>query len=112
MDTQWAQKYLDILERDEIAQKMQAFYDLLVFYNEKFNLTRIIGREECRIKHFLDSICAETYFPAGANVAEIGSGAGFPSLPLKIVRDDLSFALVESVEKSAFFYARRSKNSA
>lgn len=53
MDTQWAQKYLDILERDEIAQKMQAFYDLLVFYNEKFNLTRIIGREECRIKHFL-----------------------------------------------------------
>ena len=103
MDTQWAQKYLDILERDEIAQKMQAFYDLLVFYNEKFNLTRIIGREECRIKHFLDSICAETYFPAGANVAEIGSGAGFPSLPLKIVRDDLSFALVESVEKKCVF---------
>ena len=91
MDTQWAQKYLDILERDEIAQKMQAFYDLLVFYNEKFNLTRIIGREECRIKHFLDSI------------AEIGSGAGFPSLPLKIVRDDLSFALVESVEKKCVF---------
>lgn len=39
----------------------------------------------------------------GANVAEIGSGAGFPSLPLKIVRDDLSFALVESVEKKCVF---------
>lgn len=103
MDTQWEKKYLAVLEREDTKEKLQAFYELLVFYNEKFNLTRIIGREECRIKHFLDSICAESYFPAGANVAEIGSGAGFPSLPLKIVRDDLSFTLVESVGKKCVF---------
>lgn len=83
MDTQWAQKYLDILERDEIAQKMQAFYDLLVFYNEKFNLTRIIGREECRVKHFWDSICAETYFPAAQTSRRSDPAQGFPRCRLK-----------------------------
>lgn len=112
MDTQWAQKYLDILERDEIAQKMQAFYDLLVFYNEKFNLTRIIGREECRIKHFWTVSAPKRTFPRAQTSRRSDPAQGFPRCRLKSCGTDLSFALVESVEKSAFFYARRSKNSA
>ena len=51
------------------------------------------------IKHFFDSIQPQKYFPKGAKVVEIGSGGGFPSVPLKIIRDDLSFTLIESTGK-------------
>lgn len=102
MKYQWAQYYTELIH-SKYAAKFQAFYNLLCFYNEKYNLTRIIERKDCDIKHFLDSICAEQYFPSGARVAEIGSGAGFPSIPLKIIRDDLKFTLVESVGKKCDF---------
>ena len=51
------------------------------------------------IKHFLDSILGAELFPSGAKCLEVGSGGGFPSVPLKIFRDDLSFTLVESTGK-------------
>mgnify|MGYP002512535677 CR=1 FL=1 len=47
-------------------------------------------------KHFLDSIIGNEFFPKNANCCEIGSGGGFPSIPLKIYREDLSFTLIES----------------
>lgn len=83
--------------------KFEAFYDLLVTYNRKFNLTAIVGRDEVFHKHFVDSLAGERLFPAGAFAAEVGSGAGFPSLPLKIVRDDLKLTLIESTGKKCEF---------
>lgn len=103
MNAQEEQIYLDMIESEKYALKFRTFYDLLCFYNEKFNLTRITDEKESRIKHFYDSICAEKHFKHGAKIAEIGSGAGFPSIPLKIVRDDLSFTLIESVGKKCIF---------
>ena len=67
------------------------------------NLTAITGREEFFIKHVWDSLAGEKYFPCGASVAEVGSGGGFPSLPLKICRPDLEFTLFESVGKKCAF---------
>ena len=92
-----------LLTSGKTGEKFGLFYDLLLFYNEKFNLTRITDREECYKKHFFDSLTGETYFPYGARCAEVGSGAGFPSLPLLIVREDLQFDLFESSHKKCEF---------
>lgn len=87
----------------EYGEKFTMFRSLLLEYNQKFNLTSITEEKEIFYKHFLDSVAGEKFFPQGANVCEIGSGAGFPSLPLKIVRGDLNFTLVESTGKKCDF---------
>lgn len=87
----------------EQSEKFEKFKDLLTEYNEKYNLTAICDEKGIYIKHFYDSIYPEKYFPFGAEVIEIGSGGGFPSVPLKIVRNDLNFTLVESRGKKCGF---------
>ncbi|MCD8040998.1 MAG: 16S rRNA (guanine(527)-N(7))-methyltransferase RsmG [Clostridia bacterium] len=84
-------------------QRIDAFYELLVKYNSKFNLTTITDKDSFMIKHIYDSIAGEKLFPAGANVAEVGSGGGFPSIPLRIFREDLNFTLFESTSKKCDF---------
>ena len=87
----------------EKAEKFELFYSLLSEYNGRFNLTTIVEREEVIHKHFLDSLAGEVLLPQGASCAEVGSGAGFPSIPLKIVRDDLKMTLIESTGKKCDF---------
>lgn len=88
---------------EEKRAQFTAFYRLLAEYNARFNLTSIIEEQEVYVKHFLDSLAGEAYFPQGATVAEVGSGAGFPSVPLMIARGDLSFTLIESTGKKCTF---------
>lgn len=80
-------------------EKFEKFCKILKEYNEKFNLTSIADDEGIYEKHFTDSLKGEEFFPLNAEVIEIGSGGGFPSVPLKIARDDLSFTLLEATEK-------------
>ena len=80
-------------------ERYETFRNLLAEYNNKFNLTAICDENGVYIKHFLDSVMGESLFGRGASVVEIGSGGGFPSIPLKIFRDDLRFVLVESTGK-------------
>ncbi len=80
-------------------EKFESLYSMMIEYNEKYNLTAITDKREVFLKHFLDSVVGESYFKKGAKVIEVGSGAGFPSIPLKLVRKDLNFTLVESVGK-------------
>ena len=87
----------------EKKEKFDAFRAYLLEFNGKYNLTAITEEKDMLYKHFVDSLAAVRFFSDGAKVAEIGSGAGFPSLPLKIVRDDLSFDLFESVGKKCDF---------
>lgn len=87
----------------ENKEKLDAFRRLLLEYNERYNLTAITEEEEICCKHFLDSAAGESLFPAGARVLEVGSGAGFPSVPLMLVRPDLSFTLIESTGKKCDF---------
>lgn len=84
-------------------EKFEKFRDILTDYNEKCNLTAITDKKEVYIKHFLDSVVPEKLFPLNAKVIEIGSGGGFPSIPLKIVREDLDFTLVESTGKKCTY---------
>jgi 16S rRNA (guanine527-N7)-methyltransferase len=66
-------------------------------------LTAITQKEEIWTKHFLDSVMGAYAFEKGATVAEVGSGGGFPSIPLMILRDDLKITLIESVGKKCEF---------
>lgn len=84
---------------EQFSEKFQKFNGILTEFNHKYNLTAISDEKEVYIKHFFDSVKPQKYFPKGAKVVEIGSGGGFPSVPLKIVRDDLSFTLLESTGK-------------
>ncbi len=103
MDMQEILNGYECLLKGEKKEIFDAFQSLLLEYNEKYNLTSILEDKEIFYKHFLDSVAGERFFNQNASVAEIGSGAGFPSIPLKLVRDDLSFDLFESVGKKCEF---------
>lgn len=92
---------IKIGEREETL--FETYYQNLISWNEKFNLTAITDRREVAIKHFADSVIAEKYFPYGASVVDVGSGAGFPAIPLKIVRNDLDVTMLEALNKRVNF---------
>lgn len=96
------EKYLGLIlnERSEVFNR---FKELLLNHNKICNLTSICDEKGVLYKHFLDSIAGEFLFPDGAKAVEIGSGGGFPSIPLKIVRDDLHFTLIESTGKKCTY---------
>lgn len=83
----------------EEVKKFEIFREMLKKYNNEFNLTAICDDEGINEKHFIDSLLGVKMFTKNSTVAEIGSGGGFPSLPLKIVREDLSFTLIEATGK-------------
>ncbi len=87
----------------EYKEKFELFRAMILEYNKRYNLTTILDEKDMNFKHFLDSIAGAELFKKGGKVAEIGSGAGFPSIPLKIVREDISFDLFESVGKKCEF---------
>jgi 16S rRNA (guanine527-N7)-methyltransferase len=73
-------------------------------WNERVNLTAISDEREIVIRHFLDSLrCALSWGAAPTSLVDVGAGAGFPGLPLKILRPELYLTLIESVEKKAVF---------
>ena len=77
------------------------YAELLVDWNEKINLTAITDPEGITVKHFADSLSVFGFvdFPEGAKVIDVGTGAGFPGLAMKIVRPDLELTLVDSTKK-------------
>jgi 16S rRNA (guanine527-N7)-methyltransferase len=79
--------------------------DFLIDYNKKTNLTRIIEPCEVAVKHFGDSLALllQDVLPAGATVVDIGTGAGFPGIPIAIARPDLRVMLVDSLRKRIVF---------
>jgi len=85
------------------AEKFLIYYNFLIETNEKFNLTAITNFSDVVEKHFLDSCLNHNYFNLNATVCDIGSGAGFPAIPLKILRPDLDFTLVDSLNKRVNF---------
>ncbi|MBR3804997.1 MAG: 16S rRNA (guanine(527)-N(7))-methyltransferase RsmG [Clostridia bacterium] len=91
------------LKTEEKQEKLKLFLNILKEWNEKFNLTSIKDDKEIEIKHFEDSLKGAFLFPENANAIEIGSGGGFPSIPVMIEREDLKFTLVESVGKKCEF---------
>ena len=79
------------------------YFEKLVSYNEKVNLTAITEKNQVFDKHFLDSILPVDIIKQNANMVDVGTGAGFPSLPLKIVRPDINLTMVDSLNKRINF---------
>lgn len=84
-------------------QTFQKYFESLVSYNEKVNLTAITEKEQVFDKHFLDSILPIDEIKLNAKIVDVGTGAGFPSLPIKIVRPDVDLTMVDSLNKRINF---------
>ncbi|MBA9085923.1 16S rRNA (guanine527-N7)-methyltransferase [Fontibacillus solani] len=86
-------------------EQFETYYEELVTWNEKMNLTGITEREQVYIKHFYDSVSLSFYVDMSriSSVADIGSGAGFPGIPLKICFPELKLTIIDSLNKRIGF---------
>jgi 16S rRNA (guanine527-N7)-methyltransferase len=75
----------------------------LITWNRKMNLTAITQPRDIAVKHYLDSLAPAAFIPDGARLLDIGSGGGFPGIPLKILKPSLSVLLIDSVRKKVNF---------
>ena len=85
------------------AKKFVKYYDFLIEENKKFNLTAITDFEQVILKHFIDSVLPINEIKHNAKIVDVGTGAGFPGIPIKILRDDVDILLVDSLEKRIKF---------
>lgn len=101
---------LDIDDKKII--QFEEYSRLLKEWNEKINLTAITDDDGIAIKHFLDCVLLLKYIdiPKNSCVADIGTGAGFPGVPIKIMRDDISLCLIDSLNKRIKFLGEVTEN--
>jgi 16S rRNA (guanine527-N7)-methyltransferase len=105
------EQFIDMLGAKGISlssqqlQQYETYYSTLVEWNEKMNLTAITDKPEVYLKHFYDSITAAFYFnfKQSIHICDVGAGAGFPSLPIKIAFPELHVTIVDSLNKRIGF---------
>ena len=85
------------------VDKFFTYMELLLEWNEKINLTAITKPEDIILKHFIDSMTVAQYIKQESKIVDIGTGAGFPGIPLKIIREDLDIILLDSLNKRINF---------
>lgn len=86
--------------------QIKQFYDymnLLIEWNKKINLTAIIEPDEIILKHFIDSLTINNEIKKGDKIADIGTGAGFPGIPIKILNPENEVVLIDSLNKRLIF---------
>ena len=88
------------LDKDKLS-KLEEFYNLLIEWNEKINLTAITNKEDVYLKHFYDSLTLYKEVDLNKNITlcDVGTGAGFPGIVLKIVFPELKITLIDSLQK-------------
>lgn len=104
-------KFKDLFSSTEISvsdkqyEKLYKYAEMLIEWNKMVNLTAILSPEDISQKHFLDSVLPFYLFDVkkGAKIIDVGTGAGFPSCPLKIFRDDIKVTLLDSLNKRINF---------
>lgn len=98
--------FLEKIEIELDEKQIRQFYNymqLLLKWNEKINLTAITQPQEIIIKHFVDSLTISKYIKENAKIIDVGTGAGFPGIPLKIYRNDIEVILLDSLNKRINF---------
>lgn len=96
-------KRINIDITDKQVKKFFSYMNLLIEWNKKINLTTIIEPKEIIIKHFVDCGTILKYLKDGENIIDIGTGAGFPGIPIKILNENLNVTLVDSLNKRITF---------
>ena len=96
-------KDFNIKINDEQIKKFMNYMNLLLEWNEKINLTAITQPEEVKLKHFVDSLTVLKYINDDDKVIDIGTGAGFPGIPLKIMKENTKITLLDSLNKRINF---------
>lgn len=105
------QTFIDTLKEsgitltDKQIKQFGTYFEMLVEWNEKINLTAVTEKEEVYLKHFFDSVTPSFYIDFNENetICDVGAGAGFPSIPLKIVYPHLQITIVDSLNKRIKF---------
>lgn len=95
----FAENGLDSLLNADRLQKLSILIENMLETNEKFNLTSIKDRPEIAVKHIADSATVIKHIPKNAKLLDVGTGAGFPSLPIAILRDDVKVYALDSTAK-------------
>lgn len=96
-------KKIDVILDEEQIQKFYKYMELLLEWNEKINLTAIVEPRDVILKHFVDSLTICKELQKNKTLADIGTGAGFPGIPVKILRPDLDITLIDSLNKRVNF---------
>ncbi len=94
---------IDINFSVEQLEKFYRYMELLIEWNEKMNLTAIIEPNEIILKHFVDSLTIIKYLKNAKTLVDVGTGAGFPGIPVAIMMSNLEITLVDSLNKRLIF---------
>jgi len=98
---------------EKILEKFQTYLNQILNWNKRIHLvSKGDAKPERLLRHFADSltIFKAVQIPSGANLLDLGAGPGFPSIPIKIVRDDINLSLVESIRKKSLFLQKLIKD--
>ncbi|WHQ37584.1 16S rRNA (guanine(527)-N(7))-methyltransferase RsmG [Spiroplasma sp. SV19] len=100
--------FADLVVNQHQEEQLEQYYQYLVEQNKVMNLTTLVSREDVYVKHFLDSalLLKHYVFADKAKVADVGSGAGFPGLVLKIFCPTIKLTIIEALEKRCLFLQR------
>ena len=96
-------KEINIIITEKEIKSLYKYMKLMLEWNKNINLTAITDEKEVIIKHFIDSISINKYIKEANKIMDIGTGAGFPGIPLKILNKDIEFILVDSLNKRINF---------
>ena len=88
---------------DNQIKQFYTYMKMLLEWNDKINLTAITEVNEIIVKHFIDSMLASKYINPGSKIIDVGTGAGFPGIPLKILDDSYKITLLDSLNKRTIF---------
>lgn len=106
MDKEYFNSLLKQINIDLEDSKIEQFYifkNKLLEWSERINLTTITEEKEILKKHFIDSIIPSKYIKENSKVLDVGTGAGFPGVPLKIVKEDIDITLLDAVNKKIIY---------
>lgn len=92
------------------VDQFEKYFEMIIETNKVLNLTAITEKHDVFVKHFLDSVLPNKLIPQNSKIIDIGSGAGFPAIPLKILRKDLDVCMVDSLNKRVSFLNQVAKS--
>ena len=98
---QMLEQKIEINERQQ--EQLYIYMGLLQQWNEKINLTAIIEQKEVLQKHFVDSLTILPYIPKNSTIIDVGTGAGFPGIPIKIVEEEIQLTVLDALNKRVMF---------